>query len=211
MSVYQHCFISELILTEKEEDAAIVELLDDEEEEVDEDVVKVTEKKDTEELPTATAPPDPSPTTPDEAPTFTTKSSKKRAKQKRKNKASSESSQPVSTATTGYQPQEIAVLVEGGYSSTPVPNLSPPDPVRPIDDIDLDDCESFADNRPRKTARDKFKTCENCQTEIVERILVCAGCKKVAYCNYRCQKANWKTHKRSCSYALKKDAKDCTG
>ena len=35
-----------------------------------------------------------------------------------------------------------------------------------------------------KTARDKFRACENCDTEIVDRILVCAGC------NYRCQKAH---------------------
>ena len=32
---------------------------------------------------------------------------------------------------------------------------------------------------------------------------MCAGCKKVAYCNYRCQKAHWKQHKKTCSYALK--------
>jgi len=63
----------------------------------------------------------------------------------------------------------------------------------------------------KKTARDKFKSCENCDMEIVDRILVCAGCKKVAYCNYRCQKAHWKKHKKTCSYALKKEAKDRTG
>ncbi len=66
-------------------------------------------------------------------------------------------------------------------------------------------------SRSKKTARDKFKTCENCQLVINERIQVCAGCKKVAYCNYRCQKAHWKVHKKTCSYALKKDAKDRTG
>ncbi len=65
--------------------------------------------------------------------------------------------------------------------------------------------------KSKKTARDKFKTCENCQLVINERIQVCAGCKKVAYCNYRCQKAHWKVHKKSCSYALKKDTKDRTG
>ena len=35
-------------------------------------------------------------------------------------------------------------------------------------------------SKPKKTARDKFRACENCDTEIVDRILVCAGCKKVA-------------------------------
>ncbi len=66
-------------------------------------------------------------------------------------------------------------------------------------------------SKPKKTARDKFRACENCDTEIVDRILVCAGCKKVAYCNYRCQKAHWKQHKKTCSYALKKDNKERTG
>ena len=62
-------------------------------------------------------------------------------------------------------------------------------------------------SKPKKTARDKFRACENCDTEIVDRILVCAGCKKVVYCNYRCQKAHWKQHKKTCSYSLKKDNK----
>ena len=35
-------------------------------------------------------------------------------------------------------------------------------------------------SKPKKTACDKFRACENCDTEIVDRILVCAGCKKVA-------------------------------
>lgn len=71
--------------------------------------------------------------------------------------------------------------------------------------------ENDQDSKSKRTARDKFKTCENCVQVITDRILVCAGCKKVAYCNYRCQKAHWKMHKKSCSYALKKDAKDRTG
>ena len=60
-------------------------------------------------------------------------------------------------------------------------------------------------SKPKKTARDKFRACENCDTETVDRILVCAACKMVAYCNYQCQKARWKQHKKTCSYALKKD------
>ena len=35
-------------------------------------------------------------------------------------------------------------------------------------------------------ARDKFTCCNNCSKSIVGRILVCAGCKKVAYCNFKC-------------------------
>ena len=71
--------------------------------------------------------------------------------------------------------------------------------------------EPEINSKPKKTARDKFRACENCDTEIVDRILVCAGCKKVAYCNYWCQKAHWKQHKKTCSYALKKDNKERTG
>ena len=57
----------------------------------------------------------------------------------------------------------------------------------------------------RVTTRDKFKVCENCRVEISERIRVCSGCKRVAYCNSTCQMDHWKTHKQACSYYLKKD------
>lgn len=59
----------------------------------------------------------------------------------------------------------------------------------------------------RKTARDKFRQCENCNQVIHERIQLCSGCKKVAYCNVQCQKTHWKQHKKTCSYALKKEGK----
>lgn len=58
-------------------------------------------------------------------------------------------------------------------------------------------------SKNRKTARDKFRRCENCEQEILERIQLCAGCKKVAYCNIRCQKSHWKQHKKSCTYVQK--------
>ncbi len=57
----------------------------------------------------------------------------------------------------------------------------------------------------------KSKYCDNCGNELLTRIQVCAGCKKVAYCNFRCQKASWKVHKKTCSYALRKDGKESTG
>ena len=57
----------------------------------------------------------------------------------------------------------------------------------------------------------KPKFCDNCGKELLARIQVCAGCKRVAYCNYRCQKASWKVHKKTCSYALRKDSKESTG
>lgn len=62
-------------------------------------------------------------------------------------------------------------------------------------------------SKNRKTARDKFRRCENCEQEILERIQLCAGCKKVAYCNIRCQKAHWKQHKKSCTYVQKPSEK----
>ena len=57
----------------------------------------------------------------------------------------------------------------------------------------------------KKTARDKFKECENCHMEISDKIRVCSACKRVAYCNSNCQKEHWKLHKQACSHYLKKD------
>ena len=59
-------------------------------------------------------------------------------------------------------------------------------------------------------ARDKFPCCNSCSKNIVGRILVCAGCRKVAYCHFECQKASWVVHKKVCSYALKKGGKEST-
>ena len=64
--------------------------------------------------------------------------------------------------------------------------------------------ESNTGGRGRLTARDRFKTCAGCSQEIKDKIQLCAGCKKVAYCNPACQKANWKIHKKTCAYAVKK-------
>lgn len=60
-------------------------------------------------------------------------------------------------------------------------------------------------------SRAKLRFCDNCGQEILTRVQVCAGCKKVAYCNFRCQKASWKQHKKTCSYALRKEGKESTG
>ena len=73
------------------------------------------------------------------------------------------------------------------------------------------------DSAPAKTsqskvhvvAREKFRFCENCGSEIEDKILVCSSCKKVAYCNRQCQKAHWKAHKKTCSHKVNKE--DCTG
>lgn len=61
------------------------------------------------------------------------------------------------------------------------------------------------------SSKSKPKYCDNCGKELLTRVQVCAGCKKVAYCNFRCQKASWKIHKKTCSYALRKDGKESTG
>ena len=61
--------------------------------------------------------------------------------------------------------------------------------------------------KARKTARDIFRRCECCEREIVERIQLCSGCKKVAYCDAQCQKSHWKQHKKTCTYSQKKEGK----
>lgn len=60
-------------------------------------------------------------------------------------------------------------------------------------------------SKARKTARDKFKNCEHCHSEISDKIRVCSACKKVAYCDSQCQKEHWKVHKQVCTYDRKKD------
>ena len=76
--------------------------------------------------------------------------------------------------------------------------------VPPTENGSLDDGSSDAPTKKKTTARDKFRNCENCQIGITDRIRVCSGCKKVAYCNAACQKTHWKTHKKVCSYAVQK-------
>ena len=191
------------MFSKEQDDGSIVELSDDHEESEEEETVNEDDKTDKEGKETATTPDQQQAAAPDPPPTTaSSKSSKKKAKRKKKKNKSGTGGG--STHCSTAMPEDD--IPEG--QQPPAPAV----PVRPIDDIDLDDSSVVtSDSKPRKTARDKFKTCENCGSEIVERILVCAGCKKVAYCNFRCQKANWKLHKKTCSYALKKDVKDCTG
>ena len=84
--------------------------------------------------------------------------------------------------------------------------------MEPIDE-EKDDADSSSSGETGLplVAREKFRYCENCNKKIDSRIQLCAGCKKVAYCNYRCQKASWKVHKKVCAYALRKDGKESTG
>ena len=65
------------------------------------------------------------------------------------------------------------------------------------------------DVRLKKTARDKFRFCGNCDKPVMKKILVCAGCKKVCYCDMTCQKSHWKKHKMLCDYVRNK--KELTG
>ena len=64
-------------------------------------------------------------------------------------------------------------------------------------------------SQSKMAAREKFRSCDNCSQVIEERILVCSSCKRVAYCNRKCQKAHWKSHKKTCSH--KAGREDCTG
>jgi hypothetical protein len=59
--------------------------------------------------------------------------------------------------------------------------------------------------KSRKTAREKFRQCHNCDKVIQGSIRVCSSCKKVCYCNRECQKAHWKKHKKSCLYTAEKE------
>lgn len=87
------------------------------------------------------------------------------------------------------------------------PEVSTADPARPETTGDKSTVAADTKSKNRKTARDKFRRCENCEQEILERIQLCAGCKKVAYCNIRCQKSHWKQHKKSCTYVQKPSEK----
>ena len=97
---------------------------------------------------------------------------------------------------------------------TEVPSSSsalPVAPSKPSQDVSATQAEGPSTVDPkskiRKTARDKFRSCENCREDIRDRIQLCSGCKKVAYCNSQCQKSHWKIHKKTCTYALKKGEK----
>lgn len=95
--------------------------------------------------------------------------------------------------------------VSGDSSIDPQPSTSTKTTEDPVTNgVSSSDMKS----KNRKTARDKFRKCENCNQEIVERIQLCAGCKKVAYCNIQCQKTHWKQHKKACSYTQKASEKE---
>lgn len=84
--------------------------------------------------------------------------------------------------------------------------------VTPVEDNSKEaDSSSSSDSHGPMIARKKFKFCDNCGKSIETRIQLCSGCKRVAYCNYACQKAKWKVHKKVCAYALRKDGKESTG
>lgn len=61
------------------------------------------------------------------------------------------------------------------------------------------------------TFRDKFSSCSYCNQSISDHIRICSGCRKVCYCDSKCQKSHWKVHKKMCFYALSKDMKSTTG
>lgn len=119
--------------------------------------------------------------------------------------------------------QKLASQYQESASQNPLP--APEDPPEPLDPDEvvhskldpphgLGDEESDSESESPQlssAARNRLKFCDNCGQEILTRVQACAGCKKVAYCNFRCQKASWKVHKKTCSYALRKDGKESTG
>ncbi|KAG8903349.1 hypothetical protein FRB99_003411 [Tulasnella sp. 403] len=44
--------------------------------------------------------------------------------------------------------------------------------------------------------------CATCQTDEskANKLMKCGQCKTIRYCNQRCQKADWKRHKRMCQW-----------
>jgi hypothetical protein len=115
-------------------------------------------------------------------------------------------------------------LADQGYSSASQYSASTGAPSDPLDPDEVvrskldpphglagEGSGSDSSNEGSATARKKLRYCDNCGAEILTRVQACAGCKKVAYCNFRCQKASWKVHKKTCSYALRKDGKESTG
>jgi len=46
---------------------------------------------------------------------------------------------------------------------------------------------------------DAERTCDNCGKRSKTKLLTCARCEGVSYCNATCQKENWKEHRSTCS------------
>ena len=108
-----------------------------------------------------------------------------------------------STAASGAEPRSRSNS-HSVESESAEKQVSPATPVTTdIHHQASDTTTTDAKSKARKTARDKFRHCENCSQEILERIHLCAGCKKVAYCNSQCQKSHWKQHKKTCTYIQK--------
>ena len=110
--------------------------------------------------------------------------------------------------TTKSPADKVDSKAESGNASVKDRRESKPEPVVSTvpDKVSTDTTNTTFDAKSTKsriTARDKFRCCENCGQEISDRIQLCAGCKRVAYCNSQCQKAHWRQHKKSCSYVQK--------
>lgn len=114
------------------------------------------------------------------------------------------SSSTTSLSGSSYKSDEVTTRKQDS-SAAPSSVMTESNEFSSVDGIDEIGGDNGANGKGRGiTARDRFKNCASCNTIITDRIQLCSGCKKVAYCNSVCQKANWKTHKKTCSYAAKK-------
>ena len=72
-------------------------------------------------------------------------------------------------------------------------------PIRHYDDCPLNDKRKKEIDRVVKNI-DEDKKCENCGSVGGEKgkLLMCSGCKCTFYCGAKCQKEDWKRHKKEC-------------
>ena len=56
------------------------------------------------------------------------------------------------------------------------------------------------ENLGREVRSAMIEVCQNCGKGGKVALLQCSRCKKAKYCDKKCQKENWKEHKKNCFY-----------